>query len=103
MDNKSEVVALPPEKGVSNEHRSHPSSDQSNAFDVIMRFGSWARKTHAVKDLDHLQKRVEELTCDYLAERFIQGENLEILSRERSILRWFFQAPELAEQVTFLV
>ncbi len=66
---------------------------------IVMRFIEWCRQVHAVRDLNVIRERADELASWYLTERIGKGYSAWTLTTERSALRMFFSNRQLAASV----
>lgn len=66
---------------------------------IVMRFIDWCRQVHAVRDLEIIRERADELVSWYLMERIGKGYSAWTLTTERSALRMFFGNRQLASRV----
>ncbi len=77
----------------------HSHGTRNSYQQHILTFIQWARATHAVRRLDVLDQRADELATEYLSDRLTQGKSPSTLKTERAALRFFFDNRDLASQV----
>jgi integrase len=71
-----------------------------NAYqEHVMHFIQWARTHYAIRRLDVLDARADEVATEYLSDRLIQGRSPYTVQAERSALRLFFSQQNLADAV----
>ncbi len=66
----------------------------------ILAFVNWARDTHRLTHLEHLDERADELATAYLAQHLAAGRSPYTLQTERAALRMFFGDRSLAATIT---
>ncbi|GER89687.1 hypothetical protein KDW_38490 [Dictyobacter vulcani] len=65
----------------------------------VLHFINWARDSHAINRLLHLDEQAEALVAQYLMERVAVQKSPYTIQAERAALRLFFQQRDLAETV----
>lgn len=81
------------------DNRIHAFESRSTYQKTIMRFLTWCKEQHNLRDLDRITERADELASLYLMERIEQGKSAWTLQTERSALRMLFQDRQLTQEV----
>ena len=77
----------------------HAYETRTNYQKIVMRFAQWCREEYAIRSMECLQERADELASLYLTQRIAAGYSAWTLQTERSALRMFFENRLLASEV----
>ncbi|HEY3992523.1 MAG TPA: integrase [Ktedonobacteraceae bacterium] len=78
----------------------HSYKTRTTYQEHILRFVNWSRATYAIKSLEQLDDRANELASLYLQQELVTHKSAYTLQVERSALRLFFADRALARDVT---
>lgn len=102
-EKRSEAKAAAQARGESifafSDGRIHSYQTRSTYQATVMRFLHWCRDIHHLRRLDQVDARADELASAYLVQRISEQKSAWTLQTDRSALRCFFRARDLASKV----